>query len=171
MMATPHMVAGAAIGRVLRRPWLAWPAALASHFVLDVIPHLDSHSLFGVKQGGPTPLEATAGITDFLVGAVLVAWLTSRRLDRRVMRGAALFGILVDLVEYVPPIGPWLRAWPGAAWLIGFHHGIQHNVTPAQWPLGVGTQAALLLVAISVCLARRNLSERARPAHLSSKPS
>jgi len=156
MMATPHMVAGAAIGRVLRRPWLAWLAAFASHFVLDVIPHLDAHSLFGVKQGGPTPLEAAAGITDFLVGVILVAWLTSGRPDRRVMQGAALFGILIDLAEYVPPLGPWLRTWSGAASLIGFHHGIQHNLAPAQWAIGLGTQAALLLVALSVCLAPRS---------------
>ena len=154
MMATPHMLAGAAIGRVLRRPWLAWPAALASHFVLDVIPHLDSHALFGVKRGGPTPLEAGAGITDFLVGAALVAWLTSGRPGRRVMWGAALFGILMDLVEYVPPVGPWFQTWSGAAWLVNFHHGIQHNVAPAQWPLGMGTQAALILAAVAICLAR-----------------
>jgi hypothetical protein len=154
MMTTPHMVAGAAIGHVLRRPWLAYPAALASHFVLDAIPHLDSHSLFGANQGGPTRLEAAAGITDFLMGVVLVAWLTSRRPDRHVMRCAALLGVLMDLAEYVPPWGPRLQTWSGAACLVGFHHGIQHNLTPAHWALGGGTQLAVLALGIVVCLAR-----------------
>lgn len=157
MMATPHMLAGAAIGRVLRRPWLAWPAALASHFLLDVVPHLDTHSLFGVKGGRPTPPEAAAAITDFLVGAMLVASLTLGRPNRRVILGAALGGILMDLVEYVLPFGTWLRACAGGIWLIGFHHGIQDNVGPAQWPLGFGTQVAVICVAAAVLLARRGV--------------
>ena len=155
MMATPHMVAGAAIGRALRRPWLAYPAALASHFLLDIVPHIDSHALFGVKHGGPTRLEATAGVTDFLVGALVVGLVSLRQPSRRVMLGSALFAILVDLVEYVPPLGPWFQSWAGAAWFTGFHHGIQRNLTPAQWPLGVGTQAAVLALSLGVCLSRR----------------
>lgn len=31
MMATPHMLTGAALGRARHRPWLVYPAALASH--------------------------------------------------------------------------------------------------------------------------------------------
>lgn len=38
---TPHLVVGAAIGARLRRPGLALPAAFASHFVLDTVPHFD----------------------------------------------------------------------------------------------------------------------------------
>lgn len=160
MMATPHMVAGAAIGRVLRRPWLAYPAAFASHFLLDIVPHLDTHALFGVKYGGPTRLEAAGGIADFLVGTLIVGLVSRRRPDRRVMLGGALFGILIDLVEYVPPFGPWLQHWAGASWLTGFHHGIQHNLTPPHWPLGAGTQVAVLALGLAVCLARRQSKEQ-----------
>ena len=55
MTATPHILAGAAIGKVLRRPWLAWPVAFVSHFLLDFTPHLDSHAVYGVEQGGHWP--------------------------------------------------------------------------------------------------------------------
>jgi len=154
MMATPHMMAGAAIGRALRRPWLAYPAALASHFVLDIVPHLDSHGMFGATHGGPTRLEAIAGISDFLVGALLVGLVASRQRRRRVMVVGGLLGILVDLVEYVPPLGPWLQSWSGAEDLIRFHHGIQHNVTVAQWPLGFATQGVVLAIALALCLRR-----------------
>src|SRR5947199_309584 len=41
MLATPHLVTGAAIGKVLKRPALAWPVAFASYFLLDHVPHLD----------------------------------------------------------------------------------------------------------------------------------
>jgi len=159
MMATPHMLAGAAIGRIARRPWLAYPAAFASHFLFDFTPHLDTHGLFGVKHGGPTSLEASVAVADFLIGALLVMTLSRRQPDRRVMVGGALFGVLIDLVEYVPPVGPWFKNWFGAAWLVRFHQDVQHNLTPAYWPLGLGTQAILLAISIAICLPRRRKRE------------
>lgn len=39
MLTTPHAVAGATIGVLLPNPLLAIPVAVASHFVLDSIPH------------------------------------------------------------------------------------------------------------------------------------
>ena len=160
MMAIPHMVAGAAIGRALRRPWLAYPVAFASHFLLDIVPHIDSHTLFGADRGGPTRLEAAAGVTDFLIGALIVGLVCRRQPSRRVMIGSALFAILMDLAEYVPPFGPWFRDWAGAAWLTGFHHRIQHNLTPALWPVGAATQAAVVGFGLAVCLAARKGTRR-----------
>jgi hypothetical protein len=153
------MMVGAAIGSVLRRPWAAYPAAFASHFLLDTVPHIDSHTLFGAAHGGPTPLEASAGVTDFLVGSLAVGLLAMKQPARRVMLGSALFAILIDLVEYVPPLGPWFQSWAGAAWLVTFHHRIQHNLTPAHWPLGAGTQSAALALALAICLTRRPRGE------------
>lgn len=39
MLTTPHAVTGAAIGALMPSPWLVVPVAIASHFVLDHIPH------------------------------------------------------------------------------------------------------------------------------------
>jgi hypothetical protein len=39
MRAINHTVTGAALGAAIGNPWLALPAALLSHLVLDVIPH------------------------------------------------------------------------------------------------------------------------------------
>lgn len=39
MLITPHTAAGLAIGSVVGNPLLVVPAAIASHFVLDAIPH------------------------------------------------------------------------------------------------------------------------------------
>jgi hypothetical protein len=111
--------------------------------------------LFGAARGGPTPLESIAGVTDFLVGALVVGLVAARRPDRRVLIGGALAGVLMDLAEYVPPFGPWFRHWAGAAWLTGFHHQIQHNLTPAQWVWGSVTQAAAFGLGLAVCLAGR----------------
>ncbi len=155
MTATPHILAGAAIGKVLRRPWLAWPAAFVSHFLLDFTPHLDSHAVYGVEHGGPTAPEAALGTLNFVFGALLILWLVRRQPDRRVVLGGALFGILIDLIEKVPPLGAWFRGWTGTAWLSVFHHSFQHNVTPAQWPLGIATQLVVVAIALWVCIPRK----------------
>ncbi len=156
MTATPHILAGAAIGKVLRRPWLAWPVAFVSHFLLDFTPHLDSHAIYGVEQGGPTAPEAALGILNFTFGALLIVWLVRRQPDRRVVLGGALFGILIDLIREAPLLGVWFRTWPGTAWLSVFHHSFQHSVTPAQWPLGIATQLVVVAIALWVCLPRKH---------------
>lgn len=160
------MLAGAAIGKVLRRPWLAWPAAFLSHFLLDYVPHLDSHALFG-RPTGVTGPEVTMGIIDGVVGIVLVLWLAHGQPARRAMLGAATFAIVMDVFDNALPWGAWFHAWPGTAWLSAFHHGFQHNLTPAQWPLGVLTQGAVMALALWVCLRGRI----ARAEHPGRRPS
>ena len=199
MMCTPHILAGAAVAKLLRRPVLAYPAAFATHLALDVVPHLDAHGMFGVPHGGPTTAEAATAVADFVVGAALLVWLASgkgdatffparrepgplpgKRLRPLFRRGArdhaslpgkrllppfrlllwgGFCGIVLDLVDNVPPWGPHFQTWAGTAWFSAFHHGIQHNLTPAQWPLGFATQAAVVALAVWVLTAKmgRNL--------------
>ena len=148
MMATPHMMAGAVIGKFSRRAWLAWPLAFLSHFLLDITPHLDAHNLFGVANGRPTAPEALMAIADFAVGAAVVTWLAWRRPNRRAVLGAALFAILIDLVEYVPPFAFWFPRWPGARALADFHHAFQANVPRNRYSLGIATQVAAMALAL-----------------------
>lgn len=41
-MVTNHVLVGAAIGAVARRPVVAFTAGVVSHFVLDAVPHWGS---------------------------------------------------------------------------------------------------------------------------------
>jgi hypothetical protein len=154
MMATPHMMAGAAIGKAVGRAWVAWPVALASHFLLDAVPHLDSANLYGVKDAGPTVPEAAIAVADFVLGCLLIAWLVWHRPRRGVLLGAALCAIIIDLVDNVPPIETWFEAWPVTAGLSSFHQVFQKNVTPDAYPLGIATQVAALGVALWILLPR-----------------
>jgi len=147
------MIAGAAIGKATRRLWVGLPVAFLSHFVLDFIPHLDSHAMFGIKGGGVTRGEATMAALDALLGIALVLWAVGRQPRWRAMLMAAFLAIVIDFVDNVPPWSQWFRAWPGTSWLSAFHHAHQHNVTPAQWPLGFGTQIAVTAIAMWLVLA------------------
>ena len=161
------MMAGAAIGKALRRPWLALPAAFASHLLLDVTPHLDSHALFGADGTGPTRPVVALTALDILLGIVLVLWAVGRQPGRRLMLWAAFLAVVIDLVDNVPPWNAWFRAWPVGARISSLHHGIQHNVTPAEWPLGVGTQIALVAAALWVLrlVPHRETADRGRELH------
>lgn len=47
MTATNHMLAGAVVATAIQQPLLVFPAVIASHFVLDALPH------FGVREYSP----------------------------------------------------------------------------------------------------------------------
>jgi hypothetical protein len=122
--------------------------AFLSHFVLDVVPHVDSYSLFHRGSDGITPAIIISAVTDFLFGAGLVWWLSrNRKYGGRVLLGA-LAGVVIDLVDNIPPWCYWFRASTLGFWVSSFHHGIQHNLPPAQWLLGLGTQAVVFGMAM-----------------------
>ncbi|MBD3291387.1 MAG: hypothetical protein GF393_00575 [Armatimonadia bacterium] len=155
MMATPHLLVGAAAGRILhRRPWAAISVAFASHLVLDATPHLDSNDLYGSATGWTGP-EVSIAVTDFLLGCAVSLIVSRGQLWRRTALWAAFSAIVLDLVNTIPPVGPWFVAWPGTAWLDRFHHGIQPDVSPDNLLLGFGTQAAVIAVGLWVLLRRR----------------
>jgi hypothetical protein len=147
MLATPHIVGGAAVGKLARRAWIAFPLAFGLHFLLDFTPHIDSHALFGSPYGYTRP-EVIMGILDFLVGVALVILVVGRRPGWKVIYGAAFFGIVIDLFENIPPGGHWWRTSHATGWISTFHHSFQHNVPPSNWPLGFGTQVIVLAIAI-----------------------
>ena len=148
MFVTAHALTGAAIGRkCVRAPWMALVLAFASHFALDVIPHTDAHSLLSLNGRVTRPEALTAALdTAFALFAVIL--LTRGLKRRRFLIGAAFAATVIDLVDNVPPWGPWFHHSAATAWLSHFHHGIQHSVGGEQWLLGFGTQ--LLVCALAV---------------------
>ena len=144
------MVVGASIGKELRRPWLARPAAFASHFVLDRIPHLDWHGLFGIAGKGPTTPEVVFGVVDFLAGIALVARAVGRRPVRALMLLCAFLALLMDLLNHVPPFRGWIMSCPWTAPVVAFHGACEWNVSPAWWPIGFGTQVAVIAFGLLV---------------------
>jgi hypothetical protein len=71
--ATNHALTGAAIGLLTGNPWLAIPAAVASHFVLDALPHfgLEGDIPKFLRSRGFTVMLASDAILCVLLVAVL----------------------------------------------------------------------------------------------------
>ncbi len=72
MLTTPHLVVGAAIGATFNNPLLVAPAAVASHFVLDGVPHL-----MGIVEVEDLDKKDVAFVLgDVLLGVSLVTLLS-----------------------------------------------------------------------------------------------
>ena len=146
MTATNHALTGAAIGLIVGEPLLALPAAFASHFVCDALPH------FGAKH--PNRIIKTAGFRTYL------------------MLEAGLCFTLVCLLAIVQPehwllasFCAFLAASPDLFWLNkylkisrGKHWKRSAFSTFAgeiQWfqrPVGAAVEAAWFIAAILVIL-------------------
>lgn len=72
MLQTPHVVIGCAIAINVGNPYLAIPLSLASHFVLDRVPHWNPHTYTeAVKYG--IPKRKTLAVTAVDIG-VAFSW-------------------------------------------------------------------------------------------------
>lgn len=75
MLQTPHVVVGTAIAIKIGNPYLAIPLALASHFVLDRVPHWNPHTYTEAMKFG-IPKKQTIALTLVDIAAALALGLT-----------------------------------------------------------------------------------------------
>lgn len=74
MLETPHVAVGVALATKIPNPWVSIPLSLASHFVLDKIPHWNPHTYTEtLTNGGPS--RTTLTITAIDIGISLAVGL------------------------------------------------------------------------------------------------
>ena len=109
---TPHLVVGAAIGARVRRPALALPAAFASHFVLDTVPHIDIGWITGPNLSAAVATAVGLALCGLLVwsagswapfAAALAALLPDAPGIKAYVEGAA--GVVFPHLTAYPPWG------------------------------------------------------------------
>lgn len=140
MLETPHVIVGAAIATKLGNPALAIPLSLASHFVLDKIPHWNPHLFTETKKyGQPSSRSTTVALVDVGAALGLGLFVASRYLGNPTMVGTVLAcclaSVLPDLVKwpyyFLKKRGGILEKW------VLFERSIQVNAR--FWP-GILTQ-------------------------------
>ena len=148
MMAVPHLLVGAAVGKAARRAWIVCPVAFASHFVLDKLPHIDADAVAALIVGHEVRPELPA-LVDAAAGVALLVWAMRGQPGRRLMVAGAICGLLPDLLGFVPPISTVSHWLPFAAGYDRFHKLCQGDVASRLWPLGVGMQVVVTAVAVA----------------------
>ena len=105
MLQTPHVVIGTAIAIKVGNPYLAIPLALASHFVLDRVPHWNPHTYTeAMKYGIPKRETILLTIIDICTALGLGLWIASFFLPDygrvTVILLAAFASVLPDIAKY-----------------------------------------------------------------------
>lgn len=127
-----HALTGAAIGLALQNPLLVVPAAFASHFVLDSLPHFD-HPLYTFGNKHAWKLYTIDGIIA-LTGVVLTMVYAPTLLLPIIL--GAIFAVLPDatLLHYY-------KTGKAKHWFHNFHTGIQWF----ERPIGLFVEASYLV--------------------------
>jgi len=145
MLETPHVALGAAIAIKVGNPYLAIPLALASHFLLEKVPHWNPHLNTEMKKHGhltnKTKLIIALDTTLALGLGIIVALKALPNSSLSILVIASSFAsIIPDLLESPYFIfgvrNKYIQRW------IALQKKIQIDTTPF-W--GILTQVVVLL--------------------------
>ena len=119
MLITNHVLAGALIGTVAPGPASAFAAGVASHFVMDALPH------WGDRD---ERVFLRVAVVDGLVGLATMAWVTAR--TPRGRRGRVVAGMLGACApDTDKPATLFFGRSPFPVAVDRWHHGIQREST------------------------------------------
>lgn len=105
MLETPHVAVGIAIASKFPNPWVSIPLSLASHFVLDKIPHWNPHLYTETqKLGHPSKSSTTFAIVDIVTAFAMGSAFAYNALPNSQMAVLILIcsfsSVLSDVVKY-----------------------------------------------------------------------
>ena len=117
MLLTNHVLSGALIGARARGPGQAFAAGVASHFVLDAIPHWG--------EWGSKRRFLQVAVTDGLVSLAVAGALAAAPPARRAAVLAGMAG--AALPDADKPVKLWFGCSPFPRRFDRFHNGIQRE--------------------------------------------
>ena len=142
MTATAHALIGASLAVKIANPLLGIPLAIASHFLVDLIPHWDAGT--NHKKKSQVRLIAEAAL-DVLLGFSLAFLIFRNQVDLRYLFIMVIAAQLPDWLE-APSFMLGIKI-PPFSWMDWIGHKIQSRI---QLPWGLLTQIAIVGLALLV---------------------
>lgn len=101
MVLTPHILIGAAIGSQVNNAYLLIPLALASHYLLDIVPHVeyDIKTIAAGKINKKFFKEMAKVFFDIVAGIIIVFSLSRGSASLKYVITGAFFGMLPDFIQ------------------------------------------------------------------------
>ncbi|MBI2268495.1 MAG: hypothetical protein HYU80_03605 [Candidatus Blackburnbacteria bacterium] len=120
MIELTHTIVGAAIAAKIENPALSLPLALASHFVLDLLPHWNPHLNRELKEQGKiskrtTIIVAFDTILSLIAGFTIASQVLPNITHFIAVIAASFFAVLPDVIE-----GPYFFLKSKSNFLIRF---------------------------------------------------
>lgn len=144
MTATNHALTGAIIGLVVGQPLIALPAAVASHFVCDALPHFGSNT--------PQKIIKTTGFRNYLimeVGLCFLLVLLLALLQPQHWLLAAVCAFLAASPDLLW-INKYLKARRGEPWKPSSFAKFAGGIQWFQRPIGAVVEVAWFVAAIII---------------------
>ena len=158
MLITPHILAGTAIGLAVGNPAAGFVLGVASHYLLDSVPHVDPGTWHMEKTIAEHGLEARDYATILLdVAAALFGFVALSGAAPIMAAGpiaGAIGGALPDTLVAVALVFPKFPKWKGLKWYHDLIEKFHYTAKPSQWILGVATQLAVIIGSVWFILAR-----------------
>lgn len=142
MINTVHVSVAAALVTAIPNPAVSLPLALASHMVLDTVPHWN-------WSPGRTWRGRVASLTDGLMAVVVTWWLASASDQTLVMAIACFLSTVPDLIQAPYHFWGWRPGWLEA--FIGWERKRQKWPWMSKW-VGVGTQVVVFIASLWIAL-------------------
>ncbi len=145
MIASPHIVVGAFIGKETGNWFIASILSFLSHFILDFIPH-PYFELPKLSLGSVSKFILIG--CDIIIG-VLLAWimLLGTHFEILTVGVAIFFAILIDIIDTLPKIGIKTR-WSAS---LRYHHKrIQNENISFFW----GALLQILVILFVILIAK-----------------
>ena len=148
MLLTNHVLSGALIGAVVRRPVPAFVLGVASHFALDAVPH------WGPFPGRRALLRVAVpdGLTALAAMAALAA---ATPPPRRLAVTAAMFGAALPDADKPAQLLFGRSPWPAA---VGEFHGRIQDESPDRFPFEAAVAGVLATAAVALLANSRQAS-------------
>ncbi|MBX4187398.1 MAG: hypothetical protein KW802_04085, partial [Candidatus Doudnabacteria bacterium] len=160
MIATSHVIIGGAlglaVGTVTKNPALALAAGIVSHFVCDLVPHLDGPVVPPLTDD--QEIVWSRGLLAFAITDSLLAiaitfyfWITKDNYNFASMFAwGAAGGYLPDLLDNFPVWAKYFHQTSFGNRFHRFHLSIhdswqKHFPMARYWPLGIATQIVIAL--------------------------
>jgi hypothetical protein len=154
MLVTNHVLCGALIGAVTRRPAVALPAGIASHFAMDALPHWGD-------WGDDRALFLRVAVRDGLTGLAVMGTLAA--LAPPPTRLAVVAGMVgAALPDLDKPSVLFFGRSPFPHAVDRFHSVIQREARH-RFPLEAAVGAGLATAAIAAFAVRRGGLRRGSP--------
>ncbi len=140
MLETPHTLVGAALATKIPNPVISLPLALASHFILDKLPHWNPHLCTEKKENGKISKKSFAIVffdssIALASGTAIAATQSKNFIHFLVIMTACFLSVLPDVIEFpyffLNKKSALMEKW------ISFQKSIQNN---ADLPWGIITQ-------------------------------
>jgi hypothetical protein len=153
VLVTNHVLSGVLIGAVIKRPLPAFAVGVASHFVLDSLPHWGER---GIDKQRFLRIARTDGLTGL---AAMAAFATIAPPERRVAVLASMAG--AALPDLDKPARLWFGRSPWPAAVNRFHGRIQ-NEAPDRFPRELTTMGLLAVAGLAAMRASRRKTTTTR---------